>query len=146
VYLRPCLLEHNYLICIVFVDDTAFNALVSRESTSGSHIIYDNDTLDTDNAYSTSTGNFVAPRSGLYVFMMSAVGYDNHEYSCKFHFSNGNSQPDVWVDSQSGYYDSSSYMTFAWLTTGQYVYVYGTRMVKNSVFAGWQLVDDMSGE
>jgi hypothetical protein len=88
----------------------------------------------------------VAPRSGLYVFMMSALSYGSYAYSCKFHFSNGMSQPDVYVDSQSGYYDSASYMSFAWLTSGQSVYVSASKMRKTSVFAGWQLVDDMSGE
>ncbi|XP_048732012.2 uncharacterized protein LOC125648967 isoform X2 [Ostrea edulis] len=124
-------------------DDTAFDASLSRD-VSGSHIVYDNETLDTDNSYSPSTGNFVAPRSGLYVFMMSAVNFGSYEYSCKFRLSNGKSQPDVWVDSQSGYYDSSSYMTFAWLNAGEYVYVYADKMRKTSVFAGWQLVNDMS--
>jgi hypothetical protein len=77
---------------------------------------------------------------------MSAVNFGAYAYSCKFHFSNGMSQPDVYVDSHIGYYDSSSYMSFAWLTAGQSVYVYADRMVKSSVFAGWQLVDGMSGE
>ncbi|XP_056015426.1 uncharacterized protein LOC125673044 [Ostrea edulis] len=122
---------------------TAFNALLSRD-VSGYHIVYDNDTLDTHNAYSTSTGNFVAPRSGLYVFMMSAVNFGKFDYNCWIRFSNGNSQPNVWVDSQSGYYDSSSFMTFGWLNAGEYVYVDADRMRKTSVFAGWQLVDDMS--
>ncbi|XP_048732014.1 uncharacterized protein LOC125648968 [Ostrea edulis] len=123
-------------------DDTAFDASLSRD-VSGSHIKYDNKTLDTDNAYYTSTGNFVAPRSGLYVFMMSALNYGNYAYNCRFQFSNGNSQPDVWVDSRTGYYDSASYMTFAWLDVGDNVYVNAPRMRTTSVFAGWQLVDNM---
>jgi hypothetical protein len=128
-----------------FVDGIAFNALVSRD-VSGSHIVYNNQTLDTDNAYSTSTGNFVAPRSGLYVFMMSAVIYGGYEFNCKFYLSNGMSQPEVWVDSHSSYYDSSSYMTFAWMSAGDSIYVNADRMMKTSMFAGWQLLDGTTGK
>ncbi|XP_048735534.2 uncharacterized protein LOC125650984 [Ostrea edulis] len=142
-------------------DDTAFNALLSRAvssslikyknegSVNSSHIVYDNETLDTDNAYSTSTGNFVAPRSGLYIFMMSALSNGSSWYSCTFHFSNGTSQPKVWVR-WNGYYNSVSYMTFAWLDTGDAVYVDADNdvnpdaLITTSVFAGWQLVDKMS--
>lgn len=117
---------------------------LSREVT-GSTIVFDNETLDTDSAYSTSTGRFVAPRSGLYVFMMSAVIYGSHEYTCNFYFSNGNNQPEIWMDSDSGLYDSASYMTFGWLNSGDYVYAHASRMTTSSVFAGWQLVDDVNG-
>uniref|UniRef100_A0A8W8I9T9 C1q domain-containing protein n=1 Tax=Magallana gigas TaxID=29159 RepID=A0A8W8I9T9_MAGGI len=124
-------------------EDAAFSVSLSREVT-GSTIVFDNETLDTDSAYSTSTGRFVAPRSGLYVFMMSGSTYGNYEYSCKLYFSNGESQPDVWVDSASGLYDSSSLMSFGWLNAGEYVNSEASRMASHSVFAGWQLIDDSS--
>nr|XP_034326622.1 uncharacterized protein LOC109620900 isoform X2 [Crassostrea gigas] len=72
-------------------DDTAFSASLSRE-VNGSTIVFNNETLDTDSAYSTSTGRFVAPRSGLYVFMMSATTDGSSDFYTKFVFSNGNSQ------------------------------------------------------
>ncbi|XP_062566094.1 uncharacterized protein LOC134228452 isoform X1 [Saccostrea cucullata] len=122
-------------------DSTAFYAFLSRD-VSGSRIIFNNETLDTHDAYSTYTGTFVAPRSGLYVFMMSGLIYGSYEFSCKFVFSNGNSQPEVWVDSTNGRYDSSSYMTFAWMNSGDYVYIGAQRMNATSMFAGWLLMDD----
>lgn len=122
-------------------DSTAFYASLSRDVT-GSLIIFNNETLDTDDAYSTSTGKFVAPRSGLYVFMMSGLIYGSYEFNCKFIFSNGISHPVVWVDSSSGKYDSSSYMTFAWMKSGESVNINAARMVATSMFAGWLLVDD----
>ncbi|XP_062584987.1 uncharacterized protein LOC134246625 [Saccostrea cucullata] len=122
-------------------DSTAFYASLSRDIT-GSPIIFNNETLDTDDAYSTSTGKFVAPRSGLYIFMMSGLIYGSYEFACKFIVSNGYSQPEVWVDSTSGYYDSGSYMTFAWMNTGDSVYIEAQRLTTTSMFAGWLLVDD----
>lgn len=124
-------------------DDIAFFASLTRE-VNGSVIVFDNETLDTDSAYSTSTGRFVAPRSGLYVFMMSATANGSPNFYTKFVFSNGNSQPKVWVDSSS-LYDSSSYMSFGWLNAGDYVYVDAETMTSHSMFAGWHLVDNSSG-
>jgi hypothetical protein len=37
-------------------------------------------------------------------------------------------------------------MTFAWLDPDDSAHVDADRMMTTSVFAGWQLVDDMSGE
>lgn len=125
------------------MDDTAFFASLSRE-VKGSAIVFDNETLDTDSAYSTSNGSFVAPRSGLYVFMMSAITYGLSNFNTKFVFSNGNSQPLLWVGSSGTLYDSSSYMSFGWLNAGDYVYVDAPTMTTHSVFAGWQLVDNSS--
>lgn len=125
-------------------DDIAFFASLTRE-VNGSVIVFDNKTLDTDRTYSTSTGRFVAPRSGLYVFMMSAVTYGPSHFT-SFIFSNGNSQPIVWVDSDgSSLYDSGSCMSFGWLNAGDYVYVDAETMTTHSMFAGWQLVDNSSG-
>lgn len=125
-------------------DDIAFFASLTRE-VNGSVIVFDNKTLDTDRTYSTSTGRFVAPRSGLYVFMMSAVTYGPSHFT-SFIFSNGNSQPIVWVDSDgSSLYDSGSCMSFGWLNSGDYVYVDAETMTTHSMFAGWQLVDNSSG-
>uniref|UniRef100_K1PLR7 Complement C1q-like protein 4 n=1 Tax=Magallana gigas TaxID=29159 RepID=K1PLR7_MAGGI len=127
-------------------DDTAFFASLSRKVT-GSTIVFDNETLDTHSAYSTSTGRFVAPRSGLYVFMMSATANGSPNFFTKFVFSNGNSQPKVWVDSDSSsLYDSSSYMSFGWLYAGDYVYVDAKTMTTNSMFAGWQLVNSSGSD
>lgn len=125
-------------------DSVAFNAILSSQMSSGSVIHFDNKTLDTDNAYSTTTGKFVVPRSGLYVFLMSAVTYGGFEYNSRFYFENGHSQPEVWVDSVSGQYDSSSYMTFDWFNAGQYVYIRADRMSTSAMFAGFQLSDDLS--
>ncbi|XP_062595463.1 uncharacterized protein LOC134256817 [Saccostrea cucullata] len=122
-------------------DNSAFYTSLSHDVT-GSHIFFNKKILDTENTYSTSSGNFVAPRSGLYVFMTSGLIYGSYEFSCKFHYSNSLSQPDVWVDSSSGQYDSSSYMSFAWLNSGDSLYVYGSRMVTTSMFAGWQLTGE----
>ena len=128
----------------IVVDDITFDVSLSRE-VSGTTIHFNNKTLDSENAYSVISGKFVAPRSGLYVFMMSANTYGNNEYVCKFSFSNSDTQPEIWVDSVTGQYDSSSYMTFNWLNAGQSVYAYASRMASDSMFGGWQLVDDMSG-
>ncbi|XP_062581894.1 uncharacterized protein LOC134243673 isoform X2 [Saccostrea cucullata] len=124
-------------------DCTAFYASLSHE-VNGSRIIFNNETLDTDDAYSTTTGKFVAPRSGLYVFMMSGLIYGNYDFVCKFVFSNGNSMPVIWVDSSSGNYDSSSYMTFAWMNSGESVYIDAKRMIATSTFAGWLMIEDTS--
>lgn len=129
------------------IDDIAFFASLTRE-VNGSVIVFDNETLDTDNAYSTSTGRFVAPRSGLYVFMMSAVTYGYSYAFTRFVFSNGNYmyQPYVWVYAPtSGLYDSGSYMSFGWLNAGDYVYVDAETMTSHSMFAGWHLVDNSNG-
>ena len=150
-FLSPSLQVHFCAIYIsmtfchfIILDDISFDVSLSRE-VSGTTIHFNNKTLDSENAYSVSSGNFVAPRSGLYVFIMSANTYGSHEYVCKFSFSNSDTQPEIWVDSVTGQYDSSSYMTFNWLNAGQSVYVYASRMASDSMFAGWQLVDDMSG-
>ncbi|XP_062584972.1 uncharacterized protein LOC134246608 isoform X2 [Saccostrea cucullata] len=122
-------------------DSTAFYASLSRD-VAGSPIIFNKEILDTDDAYSTTTGKFVAPRSGLYVFMMSGLIYGSDDFTCRFVFSNGISQPNVWVDSSSGRYDSSSFMTFAWMNSGDSVYINAERMSATSMFAGWLLSDD----
>ncbi|XP_061180568.1 uncharacterized protein LOC133189173 [Saccostrea echinata] len=122
-------------------DSAVFYASLSRD-VNGSRIIFNNEILDTDDSYSTSTGKFVAPHSGLYVFMMSGLIYGSYEFNCKFSFSNGISQPEVWVDSSSGKYDSSSYMSFAWMSTGDSVFIKAGRMAAKSMFAGWLMVDD----
>ncbi|XP_062581895.1 uncharacterized protein LOC134243675 [Saccostrea cucullata] len=68
-------------------DSTAFYASLSHD-VNDSRIIFNKEILDTDDAYSTSTGKFVAPRSGLYVFMMSGLIYGGHALHCNFLFSN----------------------------------------------------------
>lgn len=41
------------------------------------------------------------------------------------------------MDLDSGLYDSVSYMMFGWLNSGDYVYVYVSRMIIFFVFVGW---------
>lgn len=148
VYISNLMNYMEYKIRFSFnTDDIAFYTSLTRK-VNGSAIVFDNETLDTDRAYSTSTGRFVASRSGLYVFMMSAVTYAPSYFFTYFYFSNGNSesQPWVWVDADtSGTYDSGSHMSFGWLNAGDYVYTRASTMTNHSMFAGWQLVDNSSG-
>ncbi|XP_061180565.1 uncharacterized protein LOC133189171 isoform X2 [Saccostrea echinata] len=123
------------------INKNAFYASLSRDVT-GSPIIFNNEILDTDDAYSTSTGKFVAPHTGLYVLIMSGLIYERYAFNYTFSFGNGISQPKVGVHSTSGYNDSSSYMTFAWMNTGESVYIDAKRMGATSMFAGWLLIDD----
>ncbi|XP_062607509.1 uncharacterized protein LOC134269331 [Saccostrea cucullata] len=120
---------------------TAFYASLSRDVT-GSPITFNNEIIDTADAYSTTTGKFVAPLSGLYVFMMSGLRYGDKISNFRFSFSNGISQPQVLAYSSSVRYDSSGTMTFAWMNSGDYVEVDGLRMRATSMFAGWLLVND----
>lgn len=43
----------------------------------------------------------------------------------------------MWVDLVSGFYDSSSLMSFGWLNVGEYVNFEVSRMVSYFVFVGW---------
>lgn len=127
-------------------DNIAFFASLTTREVNPSVIVFDNETLDTDNAYSTSTGIFVAPRSGLYVFMMSVVTYGHTCHHTSFDIRNDNYDPSVaWHKCNSGLYDTGSYMSFGWLNAGDYVYTRASTMTNHSMFAGWQLVDNSSG-
>lgn len=131
-----------YLFLLISVPIPGFYASLTTQS--GHDILFDHVHLNKGLGYSRLTGRFTAPYPGLYVFMTSVLTYGDSALTAEFKLSH-QTRPNIYLDSSSGLYDGSGYMTFAWLKEHEYVYIRSEKVYPSSMFAGWMVMNSTNG-